>query len=69
MPPVTPGRFKLGDRVKIVLSPGMTGKVVEERGPLGPKGTLVYRVLLRRKPRPAYIEVREDQLEVLPGGA
>jgi hypothetical protein len=41
------------------------GRIAEYRGPLGPKGARVYRVQYRRKP-PAYIEVLEEQLEVLP---
>ncbi len=39
--------------------------VAEYRGPLGPKGAHVYRVLVEKKPRRVYIEVREDQLEVV----
>jgi hypothetical protein len=58
--------FKLGDRVKIRRSGGLRGRIVEWRGPLGPGGTQIFRVMFRRKPRPAYIEVREDQLEVVP---
>ena len=59
-------RFKLGDRVKIRLSGGMRGKIVELRGPLGPGGCQIYRVLVRRKPEPKYIELREDQLVLAP---
>jgi hypothetical protein len=59
-------RFKLGDRVKIRHSGGMRGRIVEWRGPLGPKGEHIYRVILRRKPEPAYTEVREDQLVLIP---
>jgi hypothetical protein len=66
MPIQKPGSIKRGDRVKILHSSGLVGRVVELRGPLGPKGALIYRVLLRRKPKPAYIEVREDQLETIP---
>jgi hypothetical protein len=58
-------RFKYGDRVSIRYS-DMKGPIVELRGPLGPGGAQIYRVRVRRKPRPAYIEVREDQLELLP---
>ena len=58
--------FNLGDRVKIRLSGGMKGRIVEWRGPLGPGGAQIYRVQYRRKPRPAYVEVREDQLEIMP---
>ena len=42
------------------------GRIVEWRGPLGPGGAQVYRVLVRRKPSKVYIEVREDQIELLP---
>jgi hypothetical protein len=57
--------LKLGDRVLIRHSSGLSGRVVELRGPLGPRGAQIYRVRVRKKPTPAYIEVREDQLEVV----
>jgi hypothetical protein len=57
--------FKLGDRVKIRLSK-LRGRIVEVHGPLGPGGAQLYRVRYRRKPTPAYIDVREDQLILLP---
>ena len=60
--------LKLGDRVKIRHSADLRGRIVELRGPLGPGGVQVYRVRIRRKPRPSYIEVREDQLEAVPAG-
>lgn len=60
------GAVKRGDKVKIISGSGPTGRIVELRGPLGPKGMLVYRVRLRKKPKPVYVEVREDQLELLP---
>jgi hypothetical protein len=58
--------IKRGDRVKIISGGGLTGRIVELRGPLGPNGMQVYRVLLRKKPKPTYVEVREDQLEIIP---
>jgi hypothetical protein len=58
-------RFKLGDRVKIHHW-AWSGRIVELRGALGPGGANVYRVRYKRKPRPRYIEVREDQLELIP---
>jgi len=61
--------FKRGDRVKILHTAGIYGRVVEFRGPLGPNGVQVYRVLLRKKPKPSYVEVREDQLESAPATA
>ena len=52
--------FSLGDRVEI-LHFGR-GKIIDLRGPLGPDGAQVYRVLYRRKPKAAYIEVLGNQL-------
>jgi hypothetical protein len=57
----------VGTAVKIKHSGYERARIAEYRGPLGPKGAHVYRVRVRGKPRPVYIEVREDQLEVLPG--
>jgi hypothetical protein len=57
--------FNLGDRVKIRHSGGLKGRIVELRGPLGPGGVQVYRVRVRRKPEPKYIELMEDQLELV----
>lgn len=59
--------FHLGDLVKVRLSAGLRGRIVELRGPLGPDGAQIYRVQIRRKPKPAFIELREDQLEIVPG--
>jgi hypothetical protein len=52
--------FSVGDRVEI-LHFGR-GKITELRGPLGPGGAQVYRVLYSRKPKAAYIEVLGSQL-------
>lgn len=57
--------FKLGDMVKIHYSGYKRAKIIELRGPLGPGGKQVYRVIVRRKPSPVYIEVLEEQLELL----
>ncbi len=56
----------IGTRVTIRNSGYGPATVVEFRGPLGPKGARVYRVRVREKPRSTYIEVLEDQLEVVP---
>ena len=58
--------LKVGTVVKIRNSGYPRARIAEIRGPLGPKGARVYRVLVQRKPRRMYIEVLEDQLEVLP---
>ena len=57
--------LKPGTVVKILNSGYSRARIAEYRGPLGPKGAHIYRVLVQRKPRRMYIEVREDQLEVL----
>jgi hypothetical protein len=57
--------LKPGTVVKIINSGYNRARIAEYRGPLGPKGARVYRVLVQEKPRRVYIEVREDQLEVL----
>jgi hypothetical protein len=59
--------LKLGDRVRIRLSRGLKGRIVELRGPLGPGGAQIYRVRIPRKPKPQYIEVRENQLQPISG--
>jgi hypothetical protein len=53
--------FKVGDWVGFHFSE-FQGRIVEFRGPLGPGGALIYRVRVPHKPKPIYIEVREDQL-------
>jgi len=58
--------LKLGDYVKIKYYPDLRARIVELRGPLGPGGAQVYRVRIRRKPRSTYVELPEDQLEVIP---
>ncbi len=58
--------FQVGDRVKILGFVGWRGRIVEERGRLGPGGMLVYRVRIPHKPKPTYIELCEDQLVALP---
>lgn len=58
--------LKVGDRVKIRNYAGNVGRVVELRGPLGPGGAPIFRVLVQRKPTASYIELRGDQLEAAP---
>jgi hypothetical protein len=65
-PEKPPFLFNLGDRVKIRHSGNLRGRVVELRGPLAPGGVQVYRVAVGRKPLRRYIELREDQLELIP---
>ena len=58
--------FKVGTLVKIRNSGYGRARIAEFRGALGPNGARVYRVRVRKKPRPAYIEVLEEQLEAMP---
>ena len=60
--------LKDGTLVKILNSGFHRAKIAENRGPLGPKGARVYRVLVQTKPRRMYVEVLEEQLEVLGTG-
>lgn len=57
--------LKDGTFVRVRDSGYHRAQIAEFRGPLGPKGARIYRVLVEKKPRRVYIEVREDQLEVL----
>ena len=64
-------RFNLGDRVRIHHSNGTRARIAEVRGPIGPGGVQVYRIVVVRKvpgtkPIRTYIDVMEDQLEVIP---
>jgi hypothetical protein len=60
--------LEVGVRVRIPDLGGQVGEIVEFRGELGPKGVPIYRVLLSRKPRRNYIELRDDQLELVEAG-
>jgi hypothetical protein len=61
-----PQILKVGDMVKIPHYANRRAKIVELRGPLAPGGKEVYRVIVRRKPKPVYIELSEDQLVLIP---
>jgi hypothetical protein len=58
--------LKLGEYVRIRHSAYPPARIVELRGPLGPGGVQIYRVRIGWKPKPTYIELREDQLELIP---
>ena len=59
--------LKVGTLVKIRNSGYRQARIAEFRGHLGPNGARVYRVRVRKKPQPAYIEVCKDQLESVNG--
>jgi len=54
--------FSVGDRVEIMHFG--RGKVVTLRGRLGPNGEQVYRVMYKRRPTPAYVEVLGNQIRL-----
>lgn len=56
--------LKDGTLVNIRNSDFNRVRILEYRGPLGPKGARIYTVLAVKKPR-ILIDVREDQLEVV----
>jgi hypothetical protein len=48
VPEKTPGKFRVGDHVRILHGfRGMTGEVVEDRGPIGVRGRRLYGVKMR----------------------
>lgn len=55
----------VGTYVNILDSNYDRARIVEYRGPLGPGGMRIYRLRVRRDPKPFSIEVREDQIEVI----
>jgi hypothetical protein len=65
---ITGELLKIGTRVKIRELAGQIGRIVEFRGELGPKGARIYRVLVRRKPKRNYIELRDDRMEPVEAG-
>jgi hypothetical protein len=62
----TPPRLKVGDRVTVRYWPDWRGRIVELRGPLGPGGAQIYGVRFPGKPKSEYVELREDQLILIP---
>jgi hypothetical protein len=58
--------LKVGDMVKLRHSGIKRAKIVEWWGPLAPGGKQAYRVMVRRKPKPVYIDLTEDQVELIP---
>jgi hypothetical protein len=58
--------LKLGDLVTIRHSGRKRGRIVELWGPLAPGGKQVYRVIVRKKPTPVYIDLPEDLLALIP---
>src|SRR5271163_4531492 len=56
--------LRVGDYVTIPKTTYPNGRIVEARGRLGPGGAQIFRVRIPDKPKPIYIELREDQMEL-----
>ena len=59
--PIATEPLKVGSIVRIRNSSYGPVRIVEFRGPPGPKGARVYRLQVRKKPRPAYIQVWKNR--------
>jgi hypothetical protein len=66
-----PGKFRVGDQVRILHGfRGMTGEVVEDRGPIGVHGRRLYAVKIRLDPWNEYSsELPEESLEAADNSA
>jgi len=61
-----PEPYPVGTLVKILNSQWPRARIVEIRGNLGVGGARIYRLMLRRKPSPTYIELPESRIELFP---
>jgi hypothetical protein len=66
-PPRTRGRFRVGDRVRIVVGyAGAQAEILEDHGPLGPGGQRFYTVLMKMPWDEEFvIDYPEDEMEPL----
>lgn len=70
VPYKTPGKFKVGDRVRVLHGfRGAIGEVVEDRGNLGVKGGRIYAVTMRMDEwNDLTTEFPEESLELIESG-
>ena len=70
IPNLKPGRFKVGDRVRIVVGyRGAEAEILEDHGPLGVGGRRFYTIRLHMKgSEDEILDYAEDEMEPLPGG-
>jgi hypothetical protein len=66
-PKQTPGRFRVGDRVRhLYLWHGAEGEIVEDHGPIGVNGRRIYSVKMKMdEGNEPTLGVREDDLEAI----
>jgi hypothetical protein len=69
VPGQTPGKFRVGQQVRIKHGfRGMIGEVIEDRGPIGARGRRLYGVKLRLDPWNEHTtELPEESLEEVVG--
>ena len=69
IPDKTPGKFRVGDRVRILHGfRGLIGEIVEDRGPIGVRGRRLYAVKMRLDEwNEQTTELPEESLEALNG--
>jgi len=70
VPNQKPGKFRVGDRVRILHGfRGMIDEVIEDRGPIGFRGRRLYTVKLRLDPWNEHTsELPEESLEAVDSG-
>ena len=70
VPNQKPGKFRVGDRVRILHGfRGMIAEVIEDRGPIGFRGRRLYTVKLRLDPWNEHTsELPEESLEAVDSG-
>jgi len=61
---VKPPRFALGDKIRVILHPEVTGFIVGFYGPIAPNSEQAYSMRLPRKPKSRYTIVTEGQIEL-----
>jgi hypothetical protein len=72
LPPKTPGRFKVGDRVRITVGlRGAEAEILEDHGPLGVGGRRFYTIHMKRGEgaEDYIIDYPEDEMEPFPAEA
>jgi hypothetical protein len=71
VPGQSPGKFRVGQKVRMVHAfRGMVGEVIEDRGPIGVRGRRLYSVKLRLDPWNEHMsEYPEESLEAVADGS
>ena len=57
-------RFALGNKIRVIRHPEVTGFIAGFYGPIAPNSEQVYSIRLPRKPKSRYTFIREGQIEL-----